>query len=105
MLDTVTRPQLIEPGVRYFLSGTLKECRRLKDKYINVAFNVSMCLLFAAVIGGFLWCKYKGKLSPQEKARRKQEEQRYLFTKMQVLAKIKRKANQNQNTITDLPPF
>ena len=37
-----TNPTLIEPGVRYFIGGTLKECRRFKDRNISIIFNISM---------------------------------------------------------------
>ena len=48
------KPTLIEPGVKYFLNGTLKECRKFKDNYISVIFNISMILLLVALVGGFL---------------------------------------------------
>ena len=38
-------PRLIEPGVRYFLSGTLKECRKFKDNHFNAFFNIYMLLI------------------------------------------------------------
>ena len=36
MNTILTSPKLIEPGVRYFLSGTLKECRKFKDKNSSI---------------------------------------------------------------------
>ena len=35
-----TKPILIEPGVKYFLSETLKQCKDFKDKYYNTLFNI-----------------------------------------------------------------
>ena len=55
------RPLLIEPGVRYFISSTLKECRKFKDRHVSIIFNISMTLLLLIVIGGFLIYRYKGK--------------------------------------------
>ena len=36
--EDFTKPHLIEPGVRYFLNGTLKQCREFKNKY-NICTN------------------------------------------------------------------
>ena len=35
-------PSLIEPGVRYFIGGTLKECYKFKERHINTLFNIGM---------------------------------------------------------------
>ena len=66
MNSILTSPKLIEPGVRYFLSGTLKECRKFKDRNYTILFNISMTALLVLVIGGFLMYRYKGKLTPAE---------------------------------------
>ena len=34
------KPRLCEPGVKYFLSNTLKECRNFKDKNISFFFTI-----------------------------------------------------------------
>jgi hypothetical protein len=94
-------PKLIEPGVKYFLSSTLKECRKFKDYYSTILFNVSMIGLFILVIGGFLMYKYKGKLTPAEVAIKNRKKQEYIFTKLQQMAYIRK----NQNDITDLPQW
>ena len=39
------RPVLTEPGVKYWLTQTLKECRKFKDRNISVIFNISMLVL------------------------------------------------------------
>ena len=31
--EDFTKPRLIEPGVKYFLNETLKQCRIFKNKY------------------------------------------------------------------------
>ena len=63
-MNTIQPPRLIEPGVRYFLSSTLKECRRFKEYYSNIVFNLIMTAIFTILIGGFLLYMYKGKLTP-----------------------------------------
>ena len=51
---------LIEPGIKYFIGSTLKECHRFKFTRYSVMFNIVMCLLFIGTVGGFLMYCYKG---------------------------------------------
>ena len=62
----MTSPSLIEPGVRYFIGGSLKECRKFKEKHYNMFFNLGMIVLFISVFGGILWYRHKGRLTSQE---------------------------------------
>ena len=96
---------LTEPKIKHFISATLRECRQFKDNNMNILFNVLMCLLFIAVISGFLMYKYKGKLTPREIMEKNRIKQEYLISKLQQMS-IERKRDQElQDTITDLPTF
>ena len=97
------KPTLIEPGVRYFLNGTLKECRKFKDNYISVIFNISMILLLFALVGGFLMYRYKGKPTPAELDLKNRKKQEYIISKLQQISIHKKLKNYNENMITDLP--
>jgi hypothetical protein len=99
------KPILIEPGVRYFLNGTLKECRKFKDNYISVIFNISMILLLFALIGGFLMYRYKGKPTPAELELKNRQKQEYIVSKLQQLAIEKKKNAVNTTMITGLPEW
>ena len=98
------KPILIEPGVRYFLSGTLKECHKFKDNYISTIFNISMIILIIVVIGGFLLYRYKGKPTLDELELKNRKKQEYIISKLQQLAYDKKKT-QNTTMITGLPHF
>ena len=37
---TFTKPTLTEPGTKYFLSQTLKQCHVVRDNFHNVVFNI-----------------------------------------------------------------
>lgn len=100
-MEQQQRPNLTEPGVKYFLSQTLKECRKFKDQYMTIIFNVSMLLLLILIIGGLLHFKYKGKLKPHEIKRKNREKQEYIISKLQQIALVKQK--QNSDLITNLP--
>jgi hypothetical protein len=62
-------------------------------------FNIAMALFFLVSVGTFLWCRYKGKMTPEEQAIRNRQTQHYIMNKLQTLSAIKKKM------ITDLPPF
>lgn len=99
------KPTLIEPGVRYFLSGTLKECRKFKDNYISVIFNIGLILLLLVMVGGFLMYRYKGKPTPAEIELKERKKQEYIISKLQQLAYERNKNKPNTTMITGLPTF
>jgi hypothetical protein len=94
-------PKLIEPGVKYFLNGTLKECRKFKDNHYNSFFNIYMLFILVAIIGGFLIYRYKGKLTPLEISIKNRKKQEYIMSKLQQLAHLRK--YQDNNLITTLP--
>lgn len=94
-------PTLIEPGVKYFLSQSLKECRKFKDRNTTIIFNLSMTIILIVAIGTFLTYKYKGRPTASELIRKNREKQEYIVSKLQQIALIKKK--NNDNLITDLP--
>lgn len=99
------KPSLIEPGVRYFLNGTLKECRKFKDNYMSTIFNISMIVLLVCAIGGFLLYRYKGKPTPAELDMKNRKKQEYIISKLQQLAFEKKKNTPNTSMITGLPEW
>ena len=97
----ITQPLLTEFNTKYFVRHSLKEAREFKDKYITIFVNILLLLIFVLLIGGLLWYKYKGKLTPQEKKSKEQKEKMYLFQKLHQYAYDKQK--ENQRLITNLP--
>jgi hypothetical protein len=99
-------PILIEPGVKYFIGGTLKECSSFKKTYVNVIFNIAMAVLFLTIISVFLIYKYKGKLTLNEQKIKNNQKQEYILSKLQQLnmhKKQQEKQEMNKSMITDLP--
>ena len=96
---------LIEPGIKYFIGSTLKECHRFKFTRYSVLYNIVMCLLFVGAVGGFLVYCYKGKLTPAEIELKNRKKQEYIISKLQQLAFYKKVQNKNQSLITDLPTW
>jgi len=92
---------LVEPGVKYFISCSLKQCREFKDKYMNIVFNISMLVFLILFISGILIYKYKGKITPVEMEIRNRKKQEYIVSKLQQIAQIKKQTS--ERLITDLP--
>ena len=105
MNSILTSPKLIEPGVRYFLSGTLKECRKFKDKNYTILFNISMTALLVLVIGGFLMYRYKGKLTPAEVELKNTKKKEYIISKLHQMAYLRKTQGTANGMITALPQW
>jgi hypothetical protein len=101
--DSLTKPTLTEPGVKYFLNETLKQCHHFKMKHNNLIFNICLGVGFALLLGGILLYKYKGKLSPSEKEVKNREKQQYILSKIKNFQDAKRMAQ--QTLITGLPEW
>lgn len=96
-------PNLIEPGVRYFIGSTLKECKKFKNKYYNNIFNITtlICLTILAIV--FFIYRYKGKPSKQELEDKNIKKKEYIISKLHKLANYKQTLSKKTNMITDLP--
>jgi hypothetical protein len=97
------KPSLTEPGVKYFLHQTLKQCHITRDNFYNLAFNIGLLIAFLLILGFILFFKYKGKLSPIEINKKNKEKQQYILSKIQNFQQAKRKAH--QELITGLPAW
>jgi hypothetical protein len=103
------KPTLIEPGVKSFFSGVLKGCNQVRANHYNTIFNISMFILFFLLLASILYFKYKGKLTPEEKEQKKQQEKQYILTRLNNVSAVinmdKQKVGNitNANLITDLP--
>jgi len=99
--DDFTKPKLTEPGVKYFLHQTLKQCHIARDNFHNMVYNVGLLIAFLIILGIILLYKYKGKLSPVEVAQKNKEKQQYILSKIKNFQQSKRIAQ--QELITGLP--
>ena len=102
-MNNLLRPTLIEPGVKYFLDETLKNCHETKKTYFNMIVNSCLFLLFILIIGFILRIKYKGKLTPREQKIKDRKIQEYLISKLKIM-EVDRRRNQ-QDLITNLPVY
>jgi hypothetical protein len=101
VIDGYTKPTLTEPGVKYFLNQTLKQCNNIKNNFHNTVFNIGLFIGFLIILGLILLYKYKGKLTPIEIEKKNKEKQQYILSKIKNFQHAKRVAH--QELITGLP--
>lgn len=76
--------KLVEHGMKYFTSHTLRRCHGIRMKYEQRYTTVlGVCLVFF-VVCVILWLKRLYRETPEEKERRIQERNNYLYTKMRT---------------------
>lgn len=98
------KPVLTEPGVKYFMNEVLKTCKDNKTIFTNKVFNLILFLIFVLIIGGFLYYKYRGKLTPEEKEAKLREQKQDVLSRLNTLnVKIESSKRGVANMITDLP--
>ena len=95
------KPILVEPGVKYFINETLKQCNIIKEKYNNIIFNFFLLFLFIIIISIILIFKYKGKLTPEEEKEKEEEKKQYILNKLKAYKETK--LREQQSLITGLP--
>ena len=97
------RPMLTEPGVKYFINETLKQCHQFKEKYHNINFNIGLLVVFFIILGILLLYKYKGKITPEEIEEKELQKKQYILSKIRNYQDAKTKAQ--QKLITGLPQW
>jgi hypothetical protein len=97
------RPMLTEPGVKYFINETLKQCHQFKEKYHNLNLNIGLLVVFFIILGILLLYKYKGKLTPEEIEEKELQKKQYILSKIRNYQDAKTRAQ--QKLITGLPQW
>jgi hypothetical protein len=95
------KPALTEPGVKYFLNETLKQCHTFKVNHHNLMVNVSIFVALMVILGGFLLYKYKGKLTVAERKQQDDIKKQYILNKIKNVQISRQRAN--ETLITGLP--
>lgn len=83
-------PCLTEPGIRYWMSQSLSECRKLKDNSMNVFYNIGLTIALILGVLAFLYYNYKGNITPEEIATKNRVKQEYIMSKLQKLTTLKK---------------
>ena len=94
-------PKLTEPGIKYFLNQSLKQCHKVKIMHYNKKINLGLFAGFMKIFGLMLLYKYKGKLTTEEQKKRDYEKYKYILDKVRKTKEEKLKMS--QQLITGLP--
>lgn len=100
-METIPDPILIEPGVKYFLHHTLKQCHITRENMHNFIMNVCIFLFFVFVVSMILLYKYKTRPSPKELEEKEHKKHEYILSKVKMYQEHKKRVN--QALITGLP--
>ena len=106
-IDNINKPKLIEPGVKYFFKGILKECHNYKQKNYNLVYNISLFILFFSILGIILFYRYKGNKTSQERYQKNLQDKQYIMSKLIYYnrANLENQQRIQNNMITNLPDF
>tara|TARA_B100000902_G_scaffold395060_1_gene452765 strand:- start:8779 stop:9198 length:420 start_codon:yes stop_codon:yes gene_type:complete len=100
------KPNLIEPGVKYFFTNTLKSCNNYKLRNYNIFYNITCLIIFISILGIILVYRYKSKTGKNiyEKNRKDKE---YIMSKLIYYNRVnlENKKRENNNMITKLPDY
>lgn len=100
--DLDLKPDLTEPGVKFFLNNALKQSHMHKEQFYNMVYNICILIGFILILAGVLVYKYKGKLTPLEISQKNKEKQQYVLERIKQFQISKRK-KEEEELITGLP--
>ena len=103
MYDILSKPLLTEPGIKYFLYESLKQCHKTRENIYNLAYNFGLLFLFILIFILILYFKFKGKPSPSEKRHKDKQKKEYILSKITKFQDEKKRLK--QELITGLPAW
>lgn len=99
----MTNPTLTEPGVKYFIGETLKNCNKNKFEYNNTLLNTSLFIIFFSILGIIIYFSYRKKQHIEDKEIENEKRQQYVLN--MVKSYNDRQIKKHGDQITDLPKF
>ena len=100
--NIISKPSLIEPGMKYFLSDTLNRCQQYKKQYYSNWINILGCVILFGGLAMFIYIKISGKLTRDDLDRRDQEKKQYILSRIKLFNDTKKQA-EHQTSMTGLP--
>lgn len=99
-----SNPLLIEPGVKYFIDETLKQCNSAKKKYNEHLLNFGLFVGFVVIVGGILVYLHKNRY--KNNVKKEIAKQQYNEYVVGLVKKINETRCKEEGTkITDLPEY
>ncbi len=94
-------PRLVESKVKFFMKGALQHSNKTKNLYISWIYNVVLASFLFIAVTGFLFYKYKGRLTPIEREAKKTREYQHVLIQIKKLQMANQRTNGNM--FTNLP--
>ena len=76
---------LTEPGIKAYFLESFEKCKEYKMSYYTKLVNIGLFILFVAILAGILYMKKKEKLTPQQKAKKNEEDRAYIMSKIRSM--------------------
>jgi hypothetical protein len=73
---------LTEPGIREYFLESFQKCKEYKMNYYTKLVNIGLFVLFVCILAGVLYMKKKEKMSPQQRAKKNEEDRAYIMSKI-----------------------
>ena len=99
----MNRPTLTEPGVRYFIGETLKNCNKDKFEYNKSLLNISLFVIFFSILGVVIYFSYKKKQDEIDRELENEKKQQYVLNMVKQFND--KQLRKHGDKITDLPEF
>jgi len=78
---------LTEPGIKAYFLESFEKCKEYKMNYYTKVVNIGLFLLFVCILACVLYMKKKDKMTPQQKAKKNEEDRAYIMGKIRSLSK------------------
>ena len=76
---------LTEPGIREYFLDSFQKCKEYKMNYYTKLVNLGLFVLFVSILAGVLYMKKKEKMTPQQKAKKNEEDRLYIINKIRSM--------------------
>jgi len=76
---------LTEPGIREYFLDSFQKCKEYKMNYYTKLVNLGLFVLFVCILAGILYMKKKEKMTPQQKAKKNEEDRLYIINKIRSM--------------------
>ena len=77
---------LTEPGIKAYFLESFEKCKEYKMNYYTKLVNIGLFILFVAILAGILYMKKKEKMTPQQKAKKNEEDRAYIMSKIRTMS-------------------
>jgi len=80
---------LTEPGIKTYFKDSFQQCKEYKLVYYTRVLNIGLLILFLAGLFTLLYYKKKGKISPELRRKKNEEDRMYIVNRIRSLQSAK----------------